>query len=289
MSGFKNFAVCGTGNIGSFIADHLLDLKEAGKIENLTILTRVSSHARAAEKYASTGAAVIGVDYSDRTELKLALSGTDVVISTVTGFVLQVQATIAEAAKDAGVHLFVPSEFGPPPQEGEASVLAVKAHLHAKFAEIGLPCLFVYTGIFSDLAWFPGAGGLDIASGKLAIGGDGNQNMSWTARADVARFLGYALTQLPVQRLRNQELRLEGDLKSFNQIFSEYEGKTGKKLEVTHLSIDELNARIQANPKDIAAMLLKSFALGGGLVGTPDNDLYPQWNPTPVLTFTSVL
>jgi saccharopine dehydrogenase-like NADP-dependent oxidoreductase len=40
MSGFGNFIVAGSGTVGGHIARELLQLKNAGKINNVTILTR---------------------------------------------------------------------------------------------------------------------------------------------------------------------------------------------------------------------------------------------------------
>jgi ketopantoate reductase len=45
MSGLKNFTVAGLGIVGSYIARELLQLKNEGKVDNVTILTRsVSCH-----------------------------------------------------------------------------------------------------------------------------------------------------------------------------------------------------------------------------------------------------
>jgi hypothetical protein len=40
MSGFKNFAIAGLGKVGKHIARELLKLKDEGKVDNVTILTR---------------------------------------------------------------------------------------------------------------------------------------------------------------------------------------------------------------------------------------------------------
>lgn len=40
MSGFGNFIIAGSGTVGSQITRELLQLKNAGKINNVTILTR---------------------------------------------------------------------------------------------------------------------------------------------------------------------------------------------------------------------------------------------------------
>lgn len=52
---------------------------------------------------------------------------------------------------------------------------------------------------------------LDVKCGKVAVGGDGNAPISWTARKDIARFLAHVLVHSPASRLQNQILRLEGD------------------------------------------------------------------------------
>ena len=69
---------------------------------------------------------------------------------------------------------------------------------------------------------------------------------------------------------------------SFNEIFKAYEAKTGKKVEVTYTSISDVDARIAANPEDLPAVLHKFWATAGPFPST-NNDLYPDWNPTPVL------
>jgi glutamate dehydrogenase/leucine dehydrogenase len=40
MSGFKNFAVSGIGNVGQYFVDELLNYKEAGKLGEVSVLTR---------------------------------------------------------------------------------------------------------------------------------------------------------------------------------------------------------------------------------------------------------
>jgi hypothetical protein len=77
-----------------------------------------------------------------------------VVISTINLAALDAQVAIAQAAKAAGVSLFIPSEFGGP-TDGlrPESLLGVKGALHAKLREVGPPLLLVYTGPFADYSW----------------------------------------------------------------------------------------------------------------------------------------
>ncbi|KAI0052799.1 NAD-P-binding protein, partial [Auriscalpium vulgare] len=239
MSGFKNFVVVGTGNVGAVLIDHFLDLKVKGSVNRVLVFTRPSSEPATSEKYGAKGADVVGLEYDDRTALAKALTGVDVIISTVNTAALAAQLTIAEVAKAAGVKLFLPSEFGIPTLGGKGLV-ARKADLHQKFRDIGLPTTLVFTGLFADLVWVPFID-LDIKSGKVSVGGDGNAVNTFTSLPDIARFLGYILTSLPAEKLTNLPiLRLEGERKSFNEVFRDYEAKTGKKLQVNYISIADL-------------------------------------------------
>ncbi|KAI0047507.1 NAD-P-binding protein [Auriscalpium vulgare] len=274
MSGFKNFVVVGTGNVGSIIINHFLDLKATGSVNRVLVFTRPTSQPATTEKYAAHGAEVVGLEYDDRAALAKALAGVDVIISTLNAAAQPAQVTIAEVAKAAGVKLFIPSEFGNP-TVGAKGLLAGKGDLHQKFRDIGLPTILVFNGPFADWVWVPFVE-LDIKSGKVGVGGDGNAPITFTSIPDIARFLGYILTSLPAEKLTNLPIvRLEGDRKSFNQIFQEYEAKTGKKLQVTYHSDADLEARLKTNPHDFGAFLHKSWANGEGVVGTPDNGLYP--------------
>ncbi|KAI0066750.1 NAD-P-binding protein [Artomyces pyxidatus] len=286
MSGFKNFAIVGAGNFGTFVVDEFLKAKTTGAVDKVVLLTRPDS----VRKFAAAGADVIAVDYADRVALAAALTGIDVVVSTlgrVSAIGVGPQAAVAAAAKEAGVGLFVPSEFGGV-AEGTGGMAAEKGNFRAYLQAIGLAYVLFYTGVFADYAWSPLTGayrmvGLGISTGKVSVGGDGNALISFTARADVARFVVCALTKLPVERLENQAIRIEGDRQSFNQIFKAYEQRSGHRLEVAYRTVPELQAALRANPKDMGSQMHLSWASGEAIVGTPDNNLYPDWNPKKVI------
>jgi uncharacterized protein YbjT (DUF2867 family) len=98
-------------------------------------------------------ARVIQVDYSNDESIKHALTGVDVVISTVSIPALDVQGKIAAAAKEAGVKLFVPSEFGGITEGETEGLFAVKANLQGQLKALGLPYVLFYTGPFADYIW----------------------------------------------------------------------------------------------------------------------------------------
>ncbi|KAF8258519.1 NAD-P-binding protein [Lactarius quietus] len=285
MSGYKNFAVVGAGEIGSFIIRQLLTDKVRGTVNGVVVLTRQASLPTLPVKFGSKttvdpAANLIPVDYSDKESIKKALTGVDVVICALAVSALNLQPGIAEAAKEVGAKLFVPSEFGGPTAGLKEGPLAIKANIQEQLRAIGIPFTFFATGPFADFLWVPDYD-LDITSGKVSVGGDGSNPIPFTSRTDIARYLSYVLTHLPADQLENHSFAIRGDTKSFNEIFKEYEAKTGKKVEVTYIPISELDTRIASNPQDIVSSLQKIWA-------TPyhsetDNHLYPEWNPSSVV------
>ena len=61
----------------------------------------------------------------------------EVVISTLAYGALPAQRTIADAAKEAGVKLFVPSEYGMPTEGGKEGHIAIKSEVAGKSATNG--------------------------------------------------------------------------------------------------------------------------------------------------------
>ncbi|KAI0300693.1 NAD-P-binding protein [Multifurca ochricompacta] len=277
MSGYKNFAVVGAGSTGSFIIRQLLKEKATGIVNNVVVLTREGS-----KTTVDGDVKLIPVDYSNKESIKNALIGVDVVISTIATGVLHLQVGLAEAAKEAGVKLFVPSEFGGKTEGATEGFYSAKANIQTHLKGLSLPYTLFYTGGFADLLWTP-ALGLDVTSGKVTVGGDGNTKNPFTSRVDIARYVSYILTRLPAEQLNNRSFTMAGDTKSFNEIFKEYEAKTGKKLEVTYIPVSELDARLATNPEDIYTFLRKVFTIGPDPKKENDNYLYPYWNPSPLI------
>ena len=97
------------------------------------------------------GAEVKAVDYESPSSLAYALTGVDVVISAVGFAGLAKQVNIVTGAKQAGVQLFVPSEFGNNNTDGERrGPLGTKQDVRDKAKEVGLAYAAFYTGIFTE-------------------------------------------------------------------------------------------------------------------------------------------
>jgi len=276
MSGYKNFAIVGAGTLGKYIVQQFQKEKKAGTVNDVIVLTRQGSNTTV-----EGDVKVIPVDYSNPESIKAAVTGVDVVISTIAGAALDVQRKIAEAAKEAGVKLFIPSEFGGVTEGESEGLFGQKANIQDQLKGLGIPYLLCYTGPFADYIWAPFLN-LDVKSGKVSVGGDGNKQITFTSRPDIARYLSYVLTHVPPEQLKNRTLTIAGDNKSFKEIFKAYEEKTGKKVQVTYIPVTEIDAKIAANPEDFPAVLHKFWATTGPFPRT-DNHLYPGWNPSSVL------
>jgi uncharacterized protein YbjT (DUF2867 family) len=100
-------------------------------------------------------AKVIQVDYSNDGSIKHALTGVEVVISTISGTpeALDVQKKIAAAAKEADVKLFVPSEFGGNTEGETEGMFGAKANIQGQLKALGIPYATFYTGPFADYVW----------------------------------------------------------------------------------------------------------------------------------------
>ncbi|TFK47419.1 NAD-P-binding protein [Heliocybe sulcata] len=285
MSGFKTIALAGAGNIGKFIAEELLKLKASGTITSVVVLTRGSSSDNLAS-LEKQGAKIAKVDYSSADSLTSALSGVDVVISTLGGNALTTQGPLADAAKKAGVKLFVPSEFGVVTEGRTEGVLSFKNDLHRKLEDIKLPYALFYTGPFADWIFIPPFG-WDLANGKITISGEGKTPVSWTTRRDIARFVAHAVTSFSTEQLYFKELPIEGDRKSLNEVAEGYIAKTGKKIEVSHKPRSVLDDALKENPNNFLAWLQLAWEIGEGVTAkTPEqtaNKLWPEWNPTSVV------
>ncbi|KZV73973.1 NAD-P-binding protein [Peniophora sp. CONT] len=285
MSGLKNFALAGVGRIGTFIADELLNAKAAGIVDSVVVLTRDPS-THAAKSLVERGATVKAISaYDDIVSVTAALMGADCVISTISGAATMLQPALATAAKEAGVRLFVPSEWAGVSAGKTSGIHAPKAALLGHLDKLELPYTIFWTGLFADFVWVPLLD-LDLSSGKVILGGDGNAPVSFTARTDIARYVVHALTTSSFEELTGKTFRIEGSRHSFNEIVSLYEAKhPGSKVEVQYTPLTELKSRIEANPYDVKSTLQHDWALGEWAVGSDDNGKWPEWKPAPVTDF----
>ncbi|TFK64330.1 NAD(P)-binding protein [Pluteus cervinus] len=245
MSTYKTFAIAGVGLIGCPILDALL-----ARNAHVVVLTRSSK-----SDTLPTGGKYGVVDYNDVSSIAKLLkeNQVDVVISTVGQEALgQQQTNLADASKEAGVKLFVPSEFGVPTAGYKAGLLAEKANFNDYLQKIGIPSLRIFNGYFTELVF--GLVGYE-SNKKVNIVEKGTAPISFTAITDIAGYLAHVLTTHPPEKLENKIARLEGDRVSLVDIAALF------KTDVEHVT------EIDGPHGPLITFLQRLFESGAGSTG----------------------
>ncbi|KAF7985741.1 hypothetical protein HWV62_2356 [Athelia sp. TMB] len=215
---YQKFAIVAAGDLGCLIAKSLL-LEGA----NVLVISRPASSSgknlpatvrpeSSSGKSLPASIKVITVDYSDVPALTSTFKEheIEVVISTLPArAIAQFQTGLGDAAKQGGVKLFVPSDFGflPTPGRDANAMFTLKSQFAEHLKGIRLPFLRIFNGLFvTYVPWL-----LALESGKIQIIGKGDRNASFTHPTDVAGFLSHILTHLPTPELEDKEFRIEGE------------------------------------------------------------------------------
>ncbi|KAF9022197.1 NAD(P)-binding protein [Hymenopellis radicata] len=223
----RTIALFGYGAIGKPIAEALA---KAGA--TVVIFSRDPSKLSAVPRNAK----LASVDYNDETKLAALLkeNSVDVVVSTLTTAVTttDVQVAVARAAKEAGVKLFLPSEFGLPTAGHTGNTLfAAKNAIAERIREL-LPTARICTGFFPE--FLPGIVSNPAKPGEFVIAGNGDARFSLTSTSDIAGYVAHILTALPLSDLENSVLLIEGQSMSLNEAAALYNKKP------TYISLESL-------------------------------------------------
>ncbi|KAJ7777331.1 hypothetical protein B0H16DRAFT_1683984 [Mycena metata] len=208
MSAYKSFAVVGGGVVGLPIVNAL-----AAKNVSVILLSRPGSSA----KIVPSGVKVVEVDTSDAAAVAAVFKEhkVDVVLSTVTTLAASAQKPLVDGAKEAGVKLFVPSEYGMPTDGHTEGVLGAKNEIAAYLKTIGVPSARIYTGHFTK--YIPGLVAYADTK-KIHVVGKGEAPVSFTSIPDIAGFTAHILTTLPPPSLENRIFRIEGERTTLNAL-----------------------------------------------------------------------
>ncbi|KAG2070655.1 NAD(P)-binding protein [Suillus decipiens] len=225
MSLYTSFAVVGAGpTIGGRIVKALVE-------RGASVVAVVRPSSTSISSPLLEGAKIATADYTDVESVTSILREhkVEVLVSAVAYGALSSQSTFADAAKEAGVKLFVPSEFGMPTEGGKGGHLVIKSQFADYLKSLGIPSLRIYNGMFMEFV--PKFVGVDI--GKFLVLGKGDTSFSTTALDDAAGFTAHILTTLPPAKLHDATFRIEGERTSFNKVGALYEPKN---IIVEHVS-----------------------------------------------------
>ncbi|KAJ7027887.1 hypothetical protein C8F04DRAFT_1120976 [Mycena alexandri] len=196
MSAYNSFAVVGGGTVGIPIINAL-----AAKNVSVVLLSRPIIRKNLDTNDAGAVGAVLK-------EHKV-----DVVLSTVTTLAASGQKPLVDGAKEAGVKLFVPSEYGMPTDGQTEGPLGAKNEIAAYLKTVGIPSARIFTGLFTEfIPWLTAY----ADTKKIQVVGEGEAPVSFTAVPDIAGFVAHILTTLPPSELENRIFRLEGERISLN-------------------------------------------------------------------------
>ena len=141
------------GFIGKEIVPTFLEALQSKQISSLALASRNS--ASSSFDYAKRqGAKIVATSFENKQELVETLQGTDVVISCMgtQGDYKQNKRVLVEAAAEARVKVYVPSEWGTDHRhiKYENQMFKNKQEHHALAEELGLKVVAIYTGLIME-------------------------------------------------------------------------------------------------------------------------------------------
>ncbi|KAI0018577.1 hypothetical protein F4780DRAFT_750846 [Xylariomycetidae sp. FL0641] len=236
-SPIKNVAVVGgSGNLGRAVVAALLD---AGF--SVTCLTRQGSSSTF-----PSGVRTVKVDYDSVASLRAALEGQDAVVSTIATAATGNQFPLVDAAVEAGVRRFVPSEWGVNSRilgsSAIGQILAGKIrtldYAHAKArANPGFSWTGVSTGLFFDWGLDHGSIGLDKTTRTATVYDSGDEPVQCSNLAFVGRAVAGILRR--PEATTNRYLTIASFNPSQNALLDIVRRETGAEWTVNRASTDE--------------------------------------------------
>ncbi|KAF5341541.1 hypothetical protein D9758_012553 [Tetrapyrgos nigripes] len=297
MSPSQRIAVAGgTGRIGLHIVESLLSLKSTVPSLHIIVLSRSVKPEKSDITFAGSSAPIIAVDYNDTSGIESILRehNIDTVISALFGdvevFDVAQQNVLTAALNVPTIRRFSPSELSVDSETADSVTIYVKKRpILQRLREVkaarsgsgsGSGVHFEYTKFVTGVIMNYLASGnpkssgedahghmfahklvFDFENGTAEIPGDG-QALLWTSRIqDMGEFIAHA-TQLDVWP---EQMDLVGDVRSMNEIRDLAEEILGKKLQVTYISEETIQSKLDPSATPLAKIGLEgrlSFGRG---------------------------
>ncbi len=203
-----------TGDLGGRIVSALVE-----RGARVTALARQGAARAKLDQLQQLGASVVGVDWSSASELAAACAGASCVVSALAGLrdvIIETQTLLLEAAIQAGVPRFIPSDFSIdftkfPPGQNRNLDLRREFHQHLDGRPISTTTIF--NGAFADM--LTGQMPLILFKRKRVLyWGDADQRMDFTTIDDTAAFTASAALDPATPRF----LRIAGDQLSAREL-----------------------------------------------------------------------
>ncbi|KAL2111863.1 hypothetical protein VUR80DRAFT_9156 [Thermomyces stellatus] len=240
-----------TGNTGQTVVNGLL----ASHIDfDVTSFTRQSSvNNLANQRLKKKGVRIISYDLSGpRTILVDQLKGIDILISCITWEHLELQIPWIEAAKEAGVKRFVPSEWVGPAPKGVIDIKDKKLDILGAIQRARLPYTIVDVGCWFQV-FVP-----KIPSGRSdhahsiyidhRIVGDGDQKFALTDMADIGTYVAQIIAD---PRTLNRHVFVYTEVRSMNEMWDIMATVSGETPQKDYVSEADLHEIIETSRKKL--------------------------------------
>ncbi|KAH8434151.1 aromatic alcohol reductase [Aspergillus melleus] len=201
MQSAKNITIiAASGTLGSVVLKKLLDVGTF----TVTVLRRAGS----SSSFPDT-VKVLDVDYSSHESLKCAFAGQDIVLSFVPTVAAESQIALINAAAEAGVSRFIPSEYSANLDNEKARTLPIfrpKVKVQEHLVEMAKRSTLTYTFIYGG-AWLDAGSSrsfvLDFSGQNTCLYDGGDVPFSATTLGSVAEAVISTLTHLDQTRNRS--------------------------------------------------------------------------------------
>ncbi|KAK4119680.1 NAD(P)-binding protein [Parathielavia appendiculata] len=246
---FPSVALIGaTGNVGALILKALQEAQPA--FNSITLLTR--SAKSAATLAQGPNIQIKEVDYSSRQSLVAALTRVDAVVSAIGTKFVDDQKTIIDAAVEAGVKFFIPSEFGlantHPLLRRDFSIFddknRIQAHLESYLQQGKIDYALTFVGLWLD--WGIQGFILDVNNKKVGLWDGGERPISMTTMASIGKaVLGILEGKVAAGKREVRVKDINLSQKRLYELAAEVVGKDGWEVK----TVDTARAKTVASEK----------------------------------------
>jgi len=277
-----------TGNIGPFIIAALLEHKD--HFTSITAVTHSNPDDAKFHDLKSKGVKVVHAKFDDKHSLVEAFKGVDAVVSTIGTAAAEEQVLLIDAAVEAGVKRFVPSEFGidtSNPKISGLPVFGAKVKVAHHIEELAKQGKITHTNIiisaFADWGLNVGFLGFNLKTHEATLWDDGKHLAVFTAVKDIASFTAAALRHHEISS--NKYLRFAGFVATQQQILQALEKIGGNKWTTKSVPIADVlkHAQEAFEKKDFGTWAVDSLHAaifsGDTVYHTLDNHLFPEVRP----------
>ncbi|KAE8365964.1 isoflavone reductase family protein [Aspergillus caelatus] len=235
-----------TGNTGQTVVNGLLSSPVAFTVTSFTRESSVNSQAN--QRLKTKGVCIVGYDLSGPCQkLVEQLKNIDVLISCITWEHLDLQLPWIEAAKEAGVKRFVPSEWVGPCPRGVHWIKDHKLEILGAIQRARLPYTIIDVGCwYSVFVPKVPSGRSDKAHMRYIdhrIVEDGNQKFAMTDIADIGKYVAQIVAD---PRTINKHVFAYTEVLSMNGIWDTMARVTGEEPEKNYVSVAEIYEIIKA-------------------------------------------